>query len=299
MFITDHELQALRHTLELQPGVDEELHRRCQHLVHTGAYDEAVRSAFILLEERLRTAVSGEGQTGVTLANQAFASNGRLAKLLGNTQSEREGLRELYSGAFKLFRNPTAHGVVGYNAADCRDILALVQLLLRILVRSGELVPAVEFPPNLEEALTAAEAALGPGATARLRSFLMRAERSGLTIAKHKQWIGFRTYALRQETEWPAPKRYVIPVFYFVNIPGEYCLHFATAGPYMTVVGFDVKALQQKLAALSLQPYGKNQEMRVDLRSHNDAAYFDSLWLVVQETIANLHASLALEGVLP
>jgi hypothetical protein len=247
----------------------------------------------------LRTTVNVEGQTGVSLANLAFAPTGRLAKLLGSTQSEREGLRELYSGAFKLFRNPSAHGVVGYDAADCRDILALVQLLLRILARSGDLAPAFEFPPNVEEALAASEAALGPGATARLRAFLALVARSGLTIARHKQWIGFRTYALRHEAKWPAPKRYPIPVFYLVNIPGEYSIYFSTAGPYATVVGFDVNALQQQLAALGFQPYGKNQEMRADLRSHNDSVFFDSLWLVVQQTVASLQASLTQDGLAP
>ncbi len=115
------------------------------------AFDEAVRSAFVLLEERLRECVDGQGMTGVQLANYAFnPTDGPLAKHLGRTRSEREGLRELYSGAFKLFRNPTAHSTVGYDAADGKAIIGLVNLLLRILKRAEDLPSPELFPENLE-----------------------------------------------------------------------------------------------------------------------------------------------------
>ena len=78
MFLTDAELEALRYSLESQGGLDPELHLRCQHLMHMGAFDEAVRSAFVLLEERLRAAIDVEGSTGVQLANQAFNATSQL-----------------------------------------------------------------------------------------------------------------------------------------------------------------------------------------------------------------------------
>ena len=116
MIPTDDELEVIRQSIEAAAGIDEELKQRCGPLMRINAFDEAVRNAFVLLEERLRDTVIKEGLTGVQLANHAFAPDSPLAKHLGHTPSEREGLRELFSGAFKLFRNPAAHGVVGYSS---------------------------------------------------------------------------------------------------------------------------------------------------------------------------------------
>ena len=73
----------------------------------------------------------------------------------------------VYAGAFRLFRNPTAHGVVGYSAAEGRAIIGLVDLLLKMLKRAGELPPADLFPENLETALARIEETTGPGAASR------------------------------------------------------------------------------------------------------------------------------------
>lgn len=92
MILTDPELQQIRHKIEAQAGLNEELWRRCGDLVHMGNFDEAVRSAFVLLEERLREAAHKDGLTGAQLANYALnAKNGPLAKHLARTDSEREG----------------------------------------------------------------------------------------------------------------------------------------------------------------------------------------------------------------
>src|SRR5215207_1789848 len=141
MILTDTEIREIWQSVEASSGLDDELLRRCGHLLHIGAFDEAVRNAFVLLEERLRVAVNQEGMTGTSLANSAFKADGPLAKQLSHNLSEREGLRELYSGAFKLFRNPTAHGVVGYDSVEGKSIIGLVNLLLKILARASELPP--------------------------------------------------------------------------------------------------------------------------------------------------------------
>ena len=158
MILTDDEMRQLRGSIEAHAGLDQELLQRCGHLLHLGAFDEAVRSAFVLLEERLRNAVNVEGMTGTQLANHAFSpTKGPLAKHLGRNQSERDGLRELYSGAFRLFRNPTAHGVVGYSAAEGKAIIGLVDLLLRLVKRAEELPPQDLFPSNVEKAISLVE----------------------------------------------------------------------------------------------------------------------------------------------
>jgi len=86
-----------------QAGLDEELVNRCSQLIHLGAFDEAIRSAFVLLEERLRKAVNVDGMTGTNLANHAFSKDSPLVKHLSRNPSEGEGLRELYSGHSNCF----------------------------------------------------------------------------------------------------------------------------------------------------------------------------------------------------
>jgi len=66
-------LRQVRQVVENQAGLDEELLRRCGHLIRSEAFDGAVRSAFVLLEERLRDATNAEGMTGTQLANHALS----------------------------------------------------------------------------------------------------------------------------------------------------------------------------------------------------------------------------------
>ena len=94
MILTDDEVRQVRIAIEEQVGLDEELAQRCSQLIHVGAFDEAIRSAFVLLEERLRKAVNQEDMTGTSLANFAFSKGGPLAQSLSSNQAEREGLHE-------------------------------------------------------------------------------------------------------------------------------------------------------------------------------------------------------------
>ena len=95
MILTDNEMREIRRSIEAQAGLDDELMQRCGPLIHMDQFDEAVRSACVLLEERLRQAVNGEGMTGTRLAMHAFdPDDGPLAKHLGRNQGERKGLLE-------------------------------------------------------------------------------------------------------------------------------------------------------------------------------------------------------------
>jgi uncharacterized protein (TIGR02391 family) len=246
-----------------------------------GKFDEAVRSAFVLLEERLCKAVDKEGMTGVHLANYAFnAEKGPLSKHLGRTGSEREGLRELYSGAFKLFRNPTAHGVVGYSAPEGKAIIGMVDLMLKLLKRADELSSSDFIPDYVQAALSKMEETLGPGATGRLRFFLDRCVKEArLKPTKAKQWIPFKTHALYKAEQWEEPKAYTVAVFYLVQ--PAYSLHFSTEQYYANVVGFNVDRLTEELLELGFYLSGKRQEPRIDLRIHNDQPFFDELFTLV------------------
>jgi hypothetical protein len=247
------------------------------------------------MEERLRKAVNESSMTGTQLANYAFnPQTGPLAKHLGRNQAEREGLRELYSGAFKLFRNPTAHGVVGYSSAEGKAIVGLVDLLLKMLRRVEELPPSDFFPDNLEAALEASEDIIGPGATSRLRMFLGKCVTgAGLQPSESAQsWIGFKQYALYQADHWSEPRSHPIALFYFAADERKNGLQFSTEY-CRRVAGFEKDHLVDELTELGFRPFGKNQEPRVDLQIHNDQKFFDNLFLVVKRAVDELKETLS------
>ncbi len=293
MILTDDEMSKIRESIEAQAGWDEELVRRCGPLIHLGRFDEAVRSAFVLLEERLRKAVGEEGMTGTQLANYAFnPQKGPLAKHLAHTPAEREGLRELYSGAFKLFRNPTAHGVVGYSPAEGRAIIGLVDLMLKMLKRVEEVPPPGSLPSNVEDVLSQIEEVIGPGATGRLRIFLGKCVQMGLTTTAATKWIPFRRYALYKPDRWDKPKPHPIAVFYLVATGAEYSIWFPTGYYYADVVGFNLDRLVEELTELGFQLAGKDREPRADLRIHNDQAFFDALLAILARVVEELDDTL-------
>jgi uncharacterized protein (TIGR02391 family) len=294
MILTDEEMQQVRRSVEAQAGLDDELVRRCGHLIHLGALDEAVRSAFVLLEERLREAVNEEGMTGTQLANHAFSpTKGPLAKHLGRNQSEREGLRELYSGAFRLFRNPTAHGVIGYSAAEGKAIIGLVDLLLKMLKRAEELPPPGLFPENIERMLGDMEQDIGPGAMSRLRSFLGKCVEKGLKASSSPKYsIPFKWYAFTKLSWWNEPKQHRIPIFYISTGASRHTLHFPVNEYYAYVVGFDVDQLTEELTELGFRPAGKNRNPTIDLRICNDQTFFDTLFDLVVRTADDLEDTL-------
>jgi uncharacterized protein (TIGR02391 family) len=284
MILTDKEMEQVRRTLELQAGFDEELMRRCGHLIHLGAFDEAVRSAFVLLEERLRNSVNQEHMTGTQLANYAFnPKEGPLSNQLGYSSSEKEGLREIYSGAFKLFRNPTAHGVVEYSAAEGKSIIGLVDLLLKLIKRAEELPPPGLLPENVEASLNEVEKTIGPGAASRLHGFLSKcvSELGIRSTTSAKQWIPFRRHALYKADDWDEPKPHRIPVFYFLVTEGRKELYIPIVQYHAAVEGFNTDRLSEELTGLGFNPVGRKQELTADLRVHNDRDFFESLFDIV------------------
>lgn len=291
MLITNEELEQLRENLESQGAYDDELLMRCASLVHLGAFDEAVRSAFVLLEERLRAAVDREGVTGTNLANYAFSENGPLGKLITQNPAEREGLREIFSGSFKLFRNPTAHGVVEYTAAEGRAILGLVDLLLALLKRAGDAPPSGLLPGNVETNLQRTEEKIGAGGTQRLRIFLSKCVEMGLTPSSSaKFWIPFKHYAFVQYSHWDEPRRYRIPVLYF----GAKTIQVPMRNYYSTVIGIDFEDLGKRLDDLGFLLKGKHRNPSVRLATHNSTEFFEALLDVIQEVTELFEESLQL-----
>lgn len=295
MILSDREMQVVKESIEAQAGLDEELMRLCGPLVHMEKCDEALRSAFVLLEKRLRAAVKNDTMTGTQLANHAFSpKDGPLAKQLGRTQEEREGLRELFAGAFKLFRNPTAHGAAAYSAAEGKALLGLVHLMLGIVGRANELPSPQVLPENVKSALLRAEEIIGPSPASRLRVFLGKCmTAAGLrTTMSARNWLPFRRHALYKPPRWDRPRPHGIPVFYLVAPGPRIALHFSTSAYSQHVPGFRVEQLLDELQDLGSHPVGRLQEPRIDLQLHNDQAFFDAMLDVVLRVVRELEETL-------
>jgi hypothetical protein len=120
-------------------SLDGELKSRCLPILGAGAadpklWDSAVRTAGVILEERLRAVgrVSDPQAIGRELVNKVFGKTGTLVgKFLHD--SEREGHRDLYAGVVGAFRNPSAHRLVDPTPHEGGAFIVFVNLLLKKL----------------------------------------------------------------------------------------------------------------------------------------------------------------------
>jgi len=120
--------------------LDPELKTRCLPILGAGPadpklWDSAVRTAGVILEERLRAigGVTGEN-VGRDLVNKIFGKSGTLAKEF-DSDSEREGYRDLFAGMVGAFRNPSGHRLVDPNPHEGGAYVVFVNLLLTHLDR--------------------------------------------------------------------------------------------------------------------------------------------------------------------
>jgi hypothetical protein len=92
-------------------------------------WDSAVRSAALVLEERLRDigGVTESGLTAVQVVNTVFGQQGRLGL---KVPADREDYRSLYAGMAGLFRNPSAHNFVDPTPQEGAAIILFINLLL-------------------------------------------------------------------------------------------------------------------------------------------------------------------------
>lgn len=118
---------------------DQELKQRCLPILGAGAtdpmlWDSAVRTAGVILEERLRDvgSIPDPTRTGQTLVNDVFGNNGTLVSNF-SVPSEREGYRNLYAGIVGAFRNPSVHRLIDPSPEEGGAFIAFVNLLLKKL----------------------------------------------------------------------------------------------------------------------------------------------------------------------
>lgn len=120
-------------------GMDEALKQRCLPILSAGGsdpllWDSAVRTAGVILEERLRSVgqISDPNRTGRNLVNDTLGTAGTLASKFA-VSSEREGYRELYAGVVGAFRNPSAHRLVDPSPEEGGAFILFINLLLKKL----------------------------------------------------------------------------------------------------------------------------------------------------------------------
>jgi hypothetical protein len=87
---------------------------RCQSLFESGHYDDAIFNAMRLIEEEIRSAISGDP-----------------------TENEQKSAYFLYRGALGIFKNPLSHRSLGVSdPVKTLECLTLASLLLRMLDES-------------------------------------------------------------------------------------------------------------------------------------------------------------------
>jgi uncharacterized protein (TIGR02391 family) len=134
MLLRPEELREIADIFERQADLDPELKSACVGRFEVGNYSDAVRNAFVVLESRLQKLAGIRTKGARQLIQAAFhEESGKLAKAMTDDVGERVALRELYSGAFGVFRNRAMHHQVDYSIGECRAILLFINLLLKML----------------------------------------------------------------------------------------------------------------------------------------------------------------------
>lgn len=146
------EVARLRRRLQLAERnlssliADDELRRRCQDLLAAeGHYDRVIREACVILEDRVRTAISADKSVvGTALMEAAFGPRAGPLRLSGSDQEQR-GAMELYRGVMAFFRNTAGHNVIEtYNQDDAVRFVVLIDLLLGMVRAATSQAPDLQ-----------------------------------------------------------------------------------------------------------------------------------------------------------
>jgi len=278
MLITHTQVDELLSTLDDLSGLDEELSEICSGLIRAERYDEAVSRAFVVLEERMRNLLGMRGGTGVNLAQKAFGSKGgEFLDKINRPTAEIEGMRDLFVGAFRAYRNRAAHTVAGYSLAEAQGIIHLVNLLLLILNQVSQ-APTEQVPQGVAETL-------GSTATERLRVFLERLKAIGIKSESGKTVIPYRANVKFQSPSWAEPRPHFTTIFYLSKSANNPRLQFHSAG-FKHIVGLDIEQIETDLLqAGCVRVSAAGTPIRLFLSEHNDQATFDRIYEILRALI--------------
>ena len=278
MLITHTQVDELLSTLDDLSGLDEELSEICSGLIRAERYDEAVSRAFVVLEERMRNLLGMRGGTGVNLAQKAFGpKSGEFLDRMNRPATEVEGIRDLFVGAFRAYRNRAAHTVAGYSLAEAQGIIHLVNLLLLILNQVSQ-APTEQVPQGVAETL-------GSTATERLRVFLERLKAIGIKSESGKTVIPYRANVKFQSPSWAEPRPHFTTIFYLSKSANNPRLQFHSAG-FKHIVGLDIEQIETDLLqAGCVRVSAAGTPIRLFLSEHNDQATFDRIYEILRALI--------------
>ena len=114
---------------------DEELRNDCAELLENKKfYINAIRSAGVVLEERLRNTMGGVGASeyGTALVDLALKKeSGGL--VISEHSAEQEGVHMLFRGAVQFVRNPPMHKKLRYTESEAWGAVGLIDYLLLLL----------------------------------------------------------------------------------------------------------------------------------------------------------------------
>jgi hypothetical protein len=121
--------------------LDSDLWERCRYSLSSGgndpkAWDKAVRTAVVILEERLRKLGNTESinpnATGEAIVNLIFGGNNSILK--GKLDDKKlKAYRDLYAGMMSVFRNPYTHRIQDPSPEVGGAIIVFIDLLLKLL----------------------------------------------------------------------------------------------------------------------------------------------------------------------
>ncbi len=278
MLITHTQVDELLSTMNSLSGLDEELVEICSDLIRAERYDAAVSRAFVVLEERMRDLLGMGGGTGAQMVQKAFGSkSGEFLDKINRPTAEIEGMRDLFTGAFRAYRNRAAHTVAGYSLAEAQGIIHLVNLLLLILNQVSQ-APTERVPAKVAEAL-------GPVVTERLRLFLERLKAISIKSGPGKSSIPYRANVKYQVPSWSEPRPNLVAIFYLSKSASNPMLQFHSAG-FKCIVGLDTQQVEADLMqAGCVRTAAKGTPIRLFLFEHNDQATFDRIYEILRALI--------------
>lgn len=109
---------------------------RCLEIFNADRYEEAIFSAYKLVEEEVRNKAGLDpSDYGIPLMTKALhPDRGKLIIPSCRLRNEQEGVYNLFKGAIAFFKNPSSHRTVNYDSKLVAiEIIALAELLLQIL----------------------------------------------------------------------------------------------------------------------------------------------------------------------
>lgn len=276
MFITSVQTDELMTKIAELSGLDSELIEKCSDLIRSERYDEAVGRAFVILEEQLRELLGVRGGAGGHLVQKLFSpSDTQFTDRLRLPDAEVAGLRDLFIGAFKAFRNRAAHTVADYTLDEARAIIHLVNLLLLLLDKIQH-ASTLQVPSKIADALTA-------GAADRLHLFLENLQSIGVGQGQGKDWIPYRAILKCSAPSDQAPEPSSITIFYLVLL-GEGPVLIFNSNLLSKVAGLEIKRFEEiLLQAGCIRTAAKDTPIRLPLGERNDQVTFDRLYEILEE----------------